>query len=95
MPQRGLITHLQTVFAEQGLIAAIGALVAGLVALAISTVRRAFTNEEAVKRIERTFTSTIEKWEKLRQADRDEVREDIRSIHKRLDKLFEQKRGGQ
>jgi endonuclease III len=93
MTTKGLIPHLQTVFAEQGFIAAVGALIAALVALAISTVKRAFTNEEAVKRIEQSFTKTIERWEQLRKADRDEVREEIRSIHKRLDKLFAQ-RGG-
>ena len=102
MPKR-IIPHLQQTLAEHGLLAAIGAFFAAMFALAISTVRRAFTNEEAVKRIEKAITDRIDQWERARQQDREEMRREIREIrdehreemkrlHERVDEIYA--RGG-
>ena len=81
------------------MLAAIGAFFAAMFALAISTVRRAFTNEEAVKRIEKAITDRIDQWERARQQDREEMWNELKHIrdehpqemkrlHERVDEIY-------
>lgn len=98
MPKR-LLSSFQQVLADHGLLAALGAFFTAIIALAFSTVRRALTNEEAVKRIDQSITSRIDSWEEARKRDREEIKQELletrqefrktsERLHQRIDEVY-------
>ena len=95
-----LVTDVAQALREHGLTAAISALTAGLLALAASVTRRAFTNEAMLKCLEHELTEERDRVDKQRAEDRKvdadrlaSIETDIREIRDMLFQAFQRGKG--
>ena len=80
-----LADQIAKAWADAGWAAAISVLIGGALTLAAATVRKAFTNEAAVNRIQADFKEHFDKWERKRAEDRQQTADGIHRLEAKFD----------
>lgn len=96
-----LVTNVAQALREHGLTAALTALIAGLIGLAASVTRRAFTNEAMLARLDHELATEREHVERQRAEDRKaeadrlaSIESDIREMRDLLFEAFQRGKSG-